>query len=209
MTLFFQSFLHGDFVIFSVFFLLTLMSFFSWYLIYQKSIKLKQEFRFYKKFHEEKKNVSSIDEINQNFLAGYVASIIAEKKILESSHFSANEQKIKDFFDLKFSQKLDEIKASLESGLTFLASIASCTPFIGLFGTVWGIYHSLQEISLQGSANLAVVAAPVGEALIATAFGLFVAIPATLAYNTFLRFNRLLLQNLRHLIEEIIFYQNH
>ncbi len=86
--------------------------------------------------------------------------------------------------------------AKLESGLTILASIGSTAPFIGLFGTVWGIYGALIGISTSGMATLDKVAGPVGEALIMTAFGLFVAIPAVLAYNAFTRANRLELSEL-------------
>ncbi|MHB1375270.1 MAG: MotA/TolQ/ExbB proton channel family protein [Thauera sp.] len=86
--------------------------------------------------------------------------------------------------------------AALESGLTALASIGSTAPFIGLFGTVWGIYHALVNISASGMATLDKVAGPVGEALIMTAFGLFVAIPAVLAYNAITRANRLELSEL-------------
>ncbi|MDX5444729.1 MAG: MotA/TolQ/ExbB proton channel family protein [Zoogloeaceae bacterium] len=86
--------------------------------------------------------------------------------------------------------------ARLESGLTVLASIGSTAPFVGLFGTVWGIYGALIGISAAGTATLDAVAGPVGEALIMTAFGLFVAIPAVLAYNAFNRANRLELNEL-------------
>lgn len=86
--------------------------------------------------------------------------------------------------------------AQLESGLTVLASIGSTAPFVGLFGTVWGIYGALIGISASGMATLDTVAGPVGEALIMTAFGLFVAIPAVLGYNAFTRANRLELSEL-------------
>lgn len=86
--------------------------------------------------------------------------------------------------------------AQLESGLTVLASIGSTAPFVGLFGTVWGIYGALIGISATGMATLDTVAGPVGEALIMTAFGLFVAIPAVLGFNAFTRANRLELSEL-------------
>ena len=86
--------------------------------------------------------------------------------------------------------------AALESGLPVLASVGSTAPFVGLFGTVWGIYHALVNISASGMATLDKVAGPVGEALIMTAFGLFVAIPAVLAYNAITRANRLELSEL-------------
>jgi biopolymer transport protein ExbB len=86
--------------------------------------------------------------------------------------------------------------ARLETGLTLLASIGSTAPFVGLFGTVWGIYHALVNINASGMATLDKVAGPVGEALIMTAFGLFVALPAVLAYNAITRANRVELSEL-------------
>jgi biopolymer transport protein ExbB len=86
--------------------------------------------------------------------------------------------------------------ARLESGMTLLASIGSTAPFVGLFGTVWGIYHALLNIGTSGAATLDKVAGPVGEALIMTALGLFVAIPAVLAYNATTRVIRLELSEL-------------
>ena len=91
---------------------------------------------------------------------------------------------------------IDEDTARLESGLTVLASVGSTAPFVGLFGTVWGVYHALVAIGLSGQGTLDKVAGPVGEALIMTALGLAVAIPAVLAYNGFVRANRLVLARL-------------
>lgn len=87
-------------------------------------------------------------------------------------------------------------QARVESGLTFLASVGSTAPFIGLFGTVWGIYHALVALSGSTQVVLDKVAGPVGEALIMTAAGLFVAIPAVLAYNALTRGNRLVMAQL-------------
>lgn len=92
----------------------------------------------------------------------------------------------------------------MESGLGWLASIGSTSPFIGLFGTVWGIMHALKDISSQGSASLDVVAGPIGEALIATALGIAVAIPAVIAYNFLLRQNRASLSKLEHLANDYL-----
>ncbi len=84
----------------------------------------------------------------------------------------------------------------IESGLTLLASIGATAPFVGLLGTVWGIYHALSTVSAEGIVQIDKVAGPVGEALIMTAFGLLVAIPAVLAYNALNRLNRLTLAEL-------------
>ncbi|MBM4227440.1 MAG: MotA/TolQ/ExbB proton channel family protein [Gammaproteobacteria bacterium] len=84
-------------------------------------------------------------------------------------------------------QQLQKERRALEGGLALLASIGSTSPFVGLFGTVWGIMYALQDITKAGNASLDVVAGPIGEALIATAVGIAVAVPAVLAYNFFLR----------------------
>ena len=101
-----------------------------------------------------------------------------------------------EFVTRALRRGIAESTARLESGLTALASIGATAPFVGLFGTVWGIYHALTMISATGAASLDKVAGPVGEALIMTAFGLFVAIPAVLAYNGFTRANRVELSEL-------------
>lgn len=95
-----------------------------------------------------------------------------------------------DFLTRALRRAIEEDKARLEYGQTFLATVASSAPFIGLFGTVWGIYHALVAIGLSGQGTLDKVAGPVGEALIMTALGLAVAIPAAIAYNAFARTNR-------------------
>ena len=101
-------------------------------------------------------------------------------------------------------QQIQKEKALLDSGLGWLASIGSTSPFIGLFGTVWGIMHALKDIGAQGTASLEVVAGPIGEALIATALGIAVAIPAVIAYNFFLRQNRQVLATLEHIATDFL-----
>ncbi|MFZ5482825.1 MAG: MotA/TolQ/ExbB proton channel family protein [Pseudomonadota bacterium] len=101
-----------------------------------------------------------------------------------------------DFLTRALRRAIEQDTARLEYGHTVLASVASAAPFVGLFGTVWGIYHALLAIGISGQGTLEKVAGPVGEALIMTALGLAVAIPAVLAYNAFTRANRLLLAEL-------------
>ena len=101
-----------------------------------------------------------------------------------------------EFLTRAMRRVIDEETARIESGLTVLASVGSTAPFVGLFGTVWGVYHALINIGMSGQGTLDKVAGPVGEALIMTAAGLAVAIPAVLAYNAFVRSNRVVLAQL-------------
>ncbi|MGH8475704.1 MAG: MotA/TolQ/ExbB proton channel family protein [Methylococcales bacterium] len=101
-------------------------------------------------------------------------------------------------------QQIQKEKTRLDSGLGWLASIGSTAPFIGLFGTVWGIMHALKDISAQGSASLEVVAGPIGEALIATAVGIGVAIPAVIAYNCFLKQSRRIVASLEYVANDFL-----
>jgi biopolymer transport protein ExbB len=98
---------------------------------------------------------------------------------------------------------LEDIANHRQRGLPVLASIGSTAPFIGLFGTVWGIYHALIAISAAGAASIDKVAGPVGESLIMTALGLFVAIPAVLAYNAFVRSNRVAMSQLNRFAQDL------
>ncbi|MEC5217029.1 biopolymer transport protein ExbB [Actimicrobium sp. GrIS 1.19] len=93
-------------------------------------------------------------------------------------------------------QEINRVSSRLESGLTLLASVGATAPFVGLLGTVWGIYHALAAVSASGTVQIDKIAGPVGEALIMTAMGLTVAIPAVLAYNAFTRVNRITLAEL-------------
>jgi len=111
-----------------------------------------------------------------------------------------------DFLTRALRQSMGRSQQRLESGLTLLASVGATAPFVGLFGTVWGIQHALVRIGATGRASLDVVAGPVGEALIMTAAGLAVAIPAVLAYNAFGRANRVILAELDALAHDLHAY---
>ena len=99
---------------------------------------------------------------------------------------------------MSLQRAIDVISNRLQNGLAFLATVGSTAPFVGLFGTVWGIYHALTAIGIAGQASIDKVAGPVGEALIMTAFGLAVAVPAVLGYNWLVRRNRAAMELVRH-----------
>ena len=108
-----------------------------------------------------------------------------------------------EFLTRALKRAIAQDKARLEYGQTFLATVASSAPFVGLFGTVWGIYHALMAIGISGQGTLDKVAGPVGEALIMTAIGLAVAIPAAVAYNAFARANRNTLAELNSFAHDV------
>mgnify|MGYP004710122513 CR=1 FL=1 len=110
---------------------------------------------------------------------------------------------LSDWLVRGLSNELDTSNGRLQSGLGILASIGSTAPFIGLLGTVWGIFHALQTISAIGQPDISQVAGPVGEALIMTAFGLFVAIPAVLGYNAINRRNRVIHQAMNRFAHDL------
>ena len=109
-----------------------------------------------------------------------------------------------DGLERSLRQTVQNLQRQLESGMATLASVGSTAPFVGLFGTVWGIMHALQEISSSGSASLDVVAGPIGEALIATAIGIATALPAVLAYNFFLRRMRLTVADMENFAHDFM-----
>lgn len=203
-----HAFTQGSVVLAVVFFVLIAMSFASWYIIFWKGMMLKREYRTYNKFLLEHANIKDWPKRDDfKNVEGSVNFLLEEVKKLSAilPQYNNHEAK-KEILAMHLLQTLDQIRSWLDRGLTILASIGSSAPFIGLFGTVWGIYNALASIAAQGNAGLSVVAGPMGEALVATAIGLFAAIPAVLAYNTFVRLNRLLVQNLRHIAEQMTVY---
>ncbi len=203
-----QVFAQGNTVLIAVFLLLLLMSFASWYIIFWKAAKLRREYKAFQNFHQTYVNIKDWPAHTEfQNVEGGANYLLEEVKKLQSilPKYNTHEAK-KEILTMHLLQVLDDIRINLDKGLTVLASIGSSSPFIGLFGTVWGIYGALESIAAQGNAGLSVVAGPMGEALIATAIGLFAAIPAVLAYNSFVRLNRLLIQNLRHVAEQMTVY---
>jgi biopolymer transport protein ExbB len=108
-----------------------------------------------------------------------------------------------EWIPMSITAAVDRVHATTQGGLAFLATVGSTSPFVGLFGTVWGIYHALTAIGLSGQASIDKVAGPVGEALIMTAIGLAVAIPAVLAYNWLARRNKAVMDEVREFADEL------
>lgn len=102
-----------------------------------------------------------------------------------------------DWISMSIQRAIDNVQSRSQDGLAFLATVGSTAPFVGLFGTVWGVYHALTAIGIAGQASIDKVAGPVGEALIMTAIGLAVAVPAVLGYNWLIRRNKVALDRVR------------
>lgn len=197
----------------SVLMILLSMSVLTWYLILQKSLQLwlthKHANQFLQLFWQAKSLQEVIVYLNQKPIEEPFSSL-ARQGINASFHYdqlvSRNVGRMgshSEFLTGHLRRALAEETGRLNSGLTILATVASTAPFIGLLGTVLGIYEALMTISMQGNASLETVAAPVGEALIMTAFGLAVAIPAVLGYNGLVRGNRHLLSQLEGFAQDL------
>ncbi|MDP1652617.1 MAG: MotA/TolQ/ExbB proton channel family protein [Rhodocyclaceae bacterium] len=182
---------------------LLLLSIASWYLIVTRALAnwlvQRRAEAFLKRFWQAK----SLDEVTTSLREGRAdnAFAVLAHKSLETLASGSKESLavaggMGEYLTRTLNNAVDREAAESEYGLTVLASAGSAAPYIGLFGTVWGIYHALVQIGMSGQGTLDKVAGPVGEALIMTALGLAVAIPAVLAYNAFNRRNRLWLSRL-------------
>jgi len=190
----------GDFVSRFVLVLLVLMSLGSWYILVTKlweSFKMSSEARSMRKSFF--KSVSLSEGI-KNLKDGGAFRFIAESGMRAGEH---HEGSLTDNIDrntwvtLGVQRSVDDVRNRLQDGLGFLATVGSTAPFVGLFGTVWGIYHALTAIGIAGQASIDKVAGPVGEALIMTAMGLAVAVPAVLGYNWLVSRNKVTMEAVR------------
>jgi biopolymer transport protein ExbB len=181
---------------------LVVMSIASWALILVKGLAQWQRTRRGEAFLNLFWNASSLSEV-QHELSTHGArdpfSHLSAHALHAQAHHArhgatklAEAGSASDFITRTIKKVLDEETMRLESGLTLLATVGATAPFVGLFGTVWGVYHALVAIGMSGAGTLDKVAGPVGEALIMTGIGLAVAIPAVMAYNAFTRGNRVL-----------------
>ena len=192
--------------------LLLILSIASWYLMVTKAIAnwtaRKRAEAFLKQFWE----ASSLKEMQATLSASTVDnafSDLARQALTVSDGHQSGVEKLlvaggtAEYLTRVLRNGIDQESIKIEHGLTVLASAGSASPYIGLFGTVWGIYHALVQIGMSGQGTLDKVAGPVGEALIMTAVGLAVAIPAVLAYNSFNRRNRIWLAQLDNFAHDL------
>jgi biopolymer transport protein ExbB len=186
----------GDAVTKGVAILLIAMSIASWYVIVSKALQLWRYRRAAQAAGREFWDTSSVTEGLNTLGNGNPFAEIARAGIGAMRHHTAHkghlhdQLSVSDWVTLSLRQAIDEASAKLQAGMAVLASVGSSAPFVGLFGTVWGIYHALASIGTTGQASIDMVAGPVGEALIMTALGLMVAIPATFGYNALVRGNK-------------------
>ena len=210
--------LQGDTVTHIVAILLLLMSIGSWFIIinrflnlYQIKPLIKETVLFWKKTSwQDGLNSFSIPEKNPFYqLAAKAHFVMQERQLGASSAHSlplANNIATENWLSSNLKAELDTVIADLQKGLAFLASTGATAPFIGLFGTVWGIYHDLMTIGTSGSASIDQVAGPIGEALVMTGLGLAVAIPAVLGYNALTKSNKDHLLHLRRFSDDLHTY---
>jgi biopolymer transport protein ExbB len=181
---------------------LAAMSAISWYLIVSKGIsqvvRQKRSQKFLTFFWSATSLEEVQNELNVHGVQEPFGHLTAHSLHAQAHHAKFGAAKLEEaggeqeFLTRTIKKVLDEETTSLENGLTMLATIGATAPFVGLFGTVWGVYHALVAIGMSGSGMLDKVAGPVGEALIMTGIGLAVALPAVMGYNWLTRANRVL-----------------
>lgn len=204
----------GDLVIKSVAVILLLMSIASWYIIVTRSIRglrMKRAARKASHFWHAEHFEEGLDLLGRDADASPFRRLAVEGAHARDHHAARRQELhgklgLAEWLTACLRTTIDESAERLQGGLSILASVGSTAPFVGLFGTVWGIYHALVSIGVSGQASIDKVAGPVGEALIMTAFGLAVAIPAVLGYNMLVRWNKGVLGQLNRFAHQLHAY---
>ena len=183
----------GDIVARSTLLILIAMSISSWYILITKYIEQSKLFSNSREvrdaFWKSKTLSDGIESLNKEGAFWYVATNAIKSREDHTGEL-AKQVSLSTWVEMAFNRSFEDIQSQLSIGLAFLATVGSTAPFIGLFGTVWGIYHALTAIGIAGQASIDKVAGPVGESLIMTALGLAVAVPAVLSYNWLVRRNK-------------------
>ena len=190
----------GDFVSKGTLIILVIMSMGSWYIIF---VKLWEQFKLMRQGREMSGafwKSSSLRDGAKKLKDGSAFRYIAETGLDANEHHEGaltENIDLNTWVTMSVQRSVDTVQSRLQDGLAFLATVGSTAPFVGLFGTVWGIYHALTAIGIAGQASIDKVAGPVGEALIMTAIGLAVAVPAVMGYNWLVRRNKVAMDQVR------------
>ena len=190
----------GDFVARGTLVIMIIMSMGSWYIIFTKVFEQRKLLKSAKAASRKFWTAGSVKKGMDTLNEGSAFRFIAEEGLKADEHHEGSLVEQIDrhtWITMSVQRAVDNIASRLQDGLAFLATAGSTAPFVGLFGTVWGIYHALTAIGIAGQASIDKVAGPVGEALIMTAFGLAVAVPAVMGYNWLIRRNKLVMERVR------------
>jgi biopolymer transport protein ExbB len=190
-----------------VFAILVIMSAISWYIMFTKWLDQRKLAKQQKEVQKSFWQASSLRD-GANSLKGkdHAFKMIVENGLRATEHHDGrltDQIPLHEWVTISLQRSQEQLNSNLSKGLSFLATVGSTSPFVGLFGTVWGILNALTTIGTSGDASIAKVAGPVGEALIMTAIGLAVAVPAVLGYNWLLGGNKKLMEQVRYFTSDL------
>ena len=190
----------GDIVAKTTLIIMIIMSVGTWYIMVSKLLELAKVSRLAKEADETFWSAPSVAQGAQALKEQSPFRFLAEAGLEASKKHEGLLAHIgfADWLSQSIQRATDSVQSNMQNGLAFLATVGSTAPFVGLFGTVWGIYNALVKIGVSGQASIDKVAGPVGEALIMTAIGLAVAVPAVLGYNFIVRKNKTTMDKIRH-----------
>ena len=186
----------GDVVAKATLLILVIMSMGSWYVIFTKLAEQRRVMRHAQAAQDTFWQASDVRQGTEGLEADSPFRFIAEKGLESAGKHTGllGNINFNDWVTLSIQRAMNHVQSRLQDGLAVLATVGSTAPFVGLFGTVWGIYNALVKIGLSGQASIDKVAGPVGESLIMTAIGLAVAVPAVLGYNWLVRRNKVAME---------------
>jgi biopolymer transport protein ExbB len=189
----------GDWVAKTTLMILVIMSMGSWYIIITKVYEQSRMSRQAKAAEKKFWSAPSVRQGAESLKSGSPFRFIAESGLEATQKHDGmlGNIDLNNWISMSIQRAIDNVNSRAQDGLAFLATVGSTAPFVGLFGTVWGIYHALTAIGVAGQASIDKVAGPVGEALIMTAIGLAVAVPAVLGYNWLIRRNKTAMETVR------------
>ena len=191
----------GDFVARGTLIAMVIMSVGTWYIMFTKYYEQYRILSAAKEAADKFWTSKKLSDGAKSLRADSPFRFVAENGMKSIEHHDGallEQIDLHTWVTLSLQRAVDQINNDLQGGLAFLATVGSTAPFIGLFGTVWGIYHALTAIGVAGQASIDKVAGPVGEALIMTAFGLLTAVPAVLGYNFLVRRNKSAMEKVRN-----------